>query len=113
MNLAPVRGSYLESYCGASPAHDMRPLQGQKRELMSTAAGDRGKPLSWNMRPFQGQSPHNLHRAGPPGISLNSLLRRLRLTVKTKKPHNPKIMRKYFVLEAGLEPAQPSLAKGF
>ena len=35
MNLAPVRGSYLESYCGASPANDMRPLQGQKRELMS------------------------------------------------------------------------------
>ena len=28
MNLAPVRGSYLESYCGASPANDMRPLQG-------------------------------------------------------------------------------------
>ena len=25
----------LESYCGASPANDMRPLQGQKRELMS------------------------------------------------------------------------------
>ena len=35
MNLAPVRGSYLEFYCGASPANDMRPLQGQKRELMS------------------------------------------------------------------------------
>ena len=54
MNLAPVRGSYLESYCGASPANDMRPLQGQKRELMS-CGGDRGKPLSWNMSPFQGQ----------------------------------------------------------
>ena len=27
MNLAPVRGSYLESYCGASPTNDMRPLQ--------------------------------------------------------------------------------------
>jgi len=36
MNLAPVRGSYLESYCGASPVNDMRPLQGQKRESMST-----------------------------------------------------------------------------
>ena len=35
MNLAPVRGSYLEYYCGASPANDMRPLQGQKRESMS------------------------------------------------------------------------------
>ena len=35
MNLAPVRGSYLERYCGASPANDMRPLQGQKRESMS------------------------------------------------------------------------------
>ena len=35
MNLAPVRGSYLESYCGASPTNDMRPLQGQKREMMS------------------------------------------------------------------------------
>ena len=34
--IAPVRGSYLESCCGASPAHDMRPLQGQQRELMST-----------------------------------------------------------------------------
>ena len=34
MNLAPVRGLYLESYCGASPANDMRPLQGQQRELM-------------------------------------------------------------------------------
>ena len=60
MNLAPVRGSYLDRCCGASPAHDMRPLQGQQRELMSTAAGDRGKPLSWNMRPFQGQSPATL-----------------------------------------------------
>ena len=59
MNLAPVRGSYLEYYCGASPAHDMRPLQGQQRELMS-CGGDRGKPLSWNMRPFQGQSPATL-----------------------------------------------------
>ena len=54
MNLAPVRGSYLESCCGASPANDMRPLQGQQRELMS-CGGDRGKPLSWNMSPFQGQ----------------------------------------------------------
>ena len=36
MNLAPVRGSYLEYYCGASPANDMRPLQGLKRESMST-----------------------------------------------------------------------------
>ena len=35
MNLAPVRGSYLDKCCGASPANDMRPLQGQKRELMS------------------------------------------------------------------------------
>ena len=35
MNLAPVRGSYLESYCEASPANDMRPLQGQKLESMS------------------------------------------------------------------------------
>ena len=35
MNLAPVRGSYLEHYCGASPANDMRPLQGQKGESMS------------------------------------------------------------------------------
>ena len=35
MNLAPVRGSYLEYYCGASPAYDMRPLQGQQRESMS------------------------------------------------------------------------------
>ena len=54
MNLAPVRGSYLDRYCGASPAHNMRPLQGQQRELMS-CGGDRGKPLSWNMSPFQGQ----------------------------------------------------------
>ena len=56
MNLAPVRGSYLDRCCGASPANDMRPLQGQQRELMS-CGGDRGKPLSWNMSPFQGQSP--------------------------------------------------------
>ena len=56
MNLAPVRGSYLDRCCGASPANDMRPLQGQQRELMS-CGGDRGKPLSWNMRPLQGQSP--------------------------------------------------------
>ena len=56
MNLAPVRGTYLDRYCGASPAHNMRPLQGQQRELMS-CGGDRGKPLSWNMRPLQGQSP--------------------------------------------------------
>ena len=27
LNTLPVRGSYLESYCGASPANDMRPLQ--------------------------------------------------------------------------------------
>ena len=54
MNLAPVRGSYLDRCCGASPAHDMRPLQGQQRELMS-CGGDRGKPLSWNMSPFQGR----------------------------------------------------------
>ena len=60
LNTLPVRGSYLESYCGASPANDMRPLQGQKRELMSTAAGDRGKPLSWKMSPFQGQQ-RNYH----------------------------------------------------
>ena len=31
MNLAPVRGSYFECYCGASPANDMRPFQGQRR----------------------------------------------------------------------------------
>ena len=60
MNLAPVSGSYLETYSGASPANDMRPLQGQQRESMSTAAGDRGKPLSWNMSPFQGQRRNRL-----------------------------------------------------
>ena len=35
MNLAPEGGSYLETYCGASPANDMRPLQGQQRESMN------------------------------------------------------------------------------
>ena len=70
MNLAPVRGSYLEVYCGASPANDMRPLQGQQRESMS-CAGDRGEPLSWNMSPFQGQSP----APERPGNSLIRLIR--------------------------------------
>ena len=71
MNLAPVRGSYLDRCCGASPAHDMRPLQGQQRET-GNHGGDRGKPLSWNMRPFQGQSPAAPERPG------NSLIRLIR-----------------------------------
>ena len=45
MNLAPVRGSYLESYCGASPANDMRPLQVQKRESMSTGGRSGRAPI--------------------------------------------------------------------
>ena len=30
---------------------------------MSTAAGDRGKPLSWNMSPFQGQRRNRLYQS--------------------------------------------------
>ena len=55
MNLAPVRGSYLDRYCGASPANDMRPFQGQSPPLLAA------------------QQFVN---------SLNSLLRRLRPTSK-------------------------------
>ena len=32
------------------------PYRGSSEEL-GTTAGDRGKPLSWNMSPFQGQFP--------------------------------------------------------
>ena len=44
MNLAPVRGSYLESYCGASPAHDMRPFQGQSPATLAASAL-KGQPV--------------------------------------------------------------------
>ena len=35
VRLSCAHASSLVFYCGASPANDMRPLQGQKRESMS------------------------------------------------------------------------------
>ena len=55
MNLAPERGSYLERYSVASPANEIcAPYRGRS-ESRRVVARDRGKPLSWNMSPFQGQ----------------------------------------------------------
>ena len=60
MNLAPVRGSYLDRCYGASPAHDMRPLQGQQRELMS--CGERkGQAPILEYEPLSGAIPRNCH----------------------------------------------------
>ena len=58
-------------------------------ESRRVAARDRGKPLSWNMRPFQGQSPP-LHAAQQFVNSLNSLLRRLRPTSKCGAAPQPR-----------------------
>ena len=44
MNLAPVRGSYLDRCCGASPAHDMRPFQGQSPATLAASAL-KGQPV--------------------------------------------------------------------
>ena len=80
MSLAPVRGSYLDRYCGASPANDMRPLQGQQRE--SESCGEReGQAPILEYAPLSGAIPHNL-AAQQFVNSLNSLLRRLRPTSK-------------------------------
>ena len=62
------------------------PLTGAEARIDETAAGDRGKPLSWNMSPFQGQSPA-LER---PGNSFNSLLRRLRPTNELRRSPQPR-----------------------
>ena len=88
MNLAPVRGSYLESYCGASPANDMRPLQGQKRESMS-GGGREGRAPILEYEPLSGAIPRT--RAARQFVnSFNSLLRRLRPTNELRRSPQPR-----------------------
>ena len=71
MNLAPVRGSYLESCCGASPVHDMRPLQGQQRESMSTG-GRQGQAPILEYEPLSGAIPRNLAASALKGQPVQS-----------------------------------------